>query len=233
MNNPDLQPVIKRSAEALAIEALRAHLLSGGATPGERLTETALATRLRVSRATVRAALHQLTTERLVHQIPYTGWEVARLTAHDAWELYTLRSSLEALAARLAAERGGAEVKAGIQESFATLEQACRANNAVAISEGDFGLHKTIIRLARHARLFEQYRLIEQQTRLYIHSSNALIADPQKILEEHAPIVTAILAGRPGQAAQLSEQHNITDGEALVAYLRAKSVADSSPDRAS
>jgi DNA-binding GntR family transcriptional regulator len=228
MSHPNLRPVVKRSAEALAIDALRAHVLSGGATPGERLTETALATRLQVSRATIRAALHKLTTERLVHQIPYTGWEVARLTVHDAWELYTLRSSLEALAARLATERGGPDVEAGVREAFVTLERACHARNPVAISEGDFGLHKTIIRLAQHNRLLEQYRLIEQQTRLYIHSSNALIRDPQQILADHEPIVTAILAGRAAQAAKLSEKHNITDGESVVAYLNSKSVTGKS-----
>ena len=56
-----LQPLTRRTAESLAVEALRSHVLSGATDPGERLTETALADRLHVSRATVRTALHQLT----------------------------------------------------------------------------------------------------------------------------------------------------------------------------
>lgn len=217
-----LQPIVKRTAESLAVEALRAHLLSGAALPGQRLTETALAERLCVSRATVRTALHHLTIEGLVHLTPYTGWEVAPLTGHDAWELYTLRSSLEALAARLAASGRGPEAETVMRDALAKLEQACRRSDRAAIANADFDLHKTIIRLAQHGRLLEQYKLIEQQTRLYIHSSDALISEPKEIMAQHMPIVAAILAGRGAQAAKLSEKHNVQEGEKLVAYLDSK-----------
>jgi len=220
MNTASLQPVVKRSAESLAVEALRSHVLSGAVPPGQRLTEINLAERLGISRATLRTALHRLTLEGLVHQIPYTGWEVASLTGHDAWELYTLRSSLEGLAARLAAEREP-EVKKSVHEAFAALKRTCKTRDYAAISDADFGLHKTIIGVARHGRLLKQYELIEQQIRLYIHSSNTLIAESNEIVAQHEPIVEAILAGRSARAAKLSEQHNVDEGEKLVAFLNA------------
>lgn len=215
-----LQPIVKRTAESLAVEALKAHVLSGVVTPGQRLTEAALSAQLSVSRATVRTALHQLTLEGLVHQIPYTGWEVARLTAQDAWELYTLRSSLEALAARLAASRRTDQAKAMVSTALARLEHACRVGGSSAIADADFELHRTVIRLAQHRRLLAQYELIEQQTRLYIHSSDALISEPKEILAQHAPIAEAILAGRAALAARLSEKHNVEEGRKLVAHLK-------------
>jgi DNA-binding GntR family transcriptional regulator len=227
MTNENLQPLIKRSAESLAVDALRAHVLSGAAIPGQRLTETALAAQLHVSRATVRTALHQLTVEGLVHQIPYTGWEVASLTAHDAWELYTLRSSLEALAARLAADRRGPETDTALRGALAKLKLA--GSNRARIADADFGLHKTIIKLAQHRRLLDQYTLIEQQTHLYIQSSNALVLEPNEIIAQHAPIVTAILAGRGAEAARLSVKHNLKEGEKLVAHLNSRSAAASAP----
>lgn len=227
--NQNLQPVIKRTAESLAIAALRAHLLSGAVAPGQRLTETSVAERLRVSRATVRTALHQLSAEGLVDQIPYTGWEVPPLTSHDAWELYTLRSSLEALAARLVANRRGSQVETTIQDAMTTLERACKASDHAAIADADFGLHMTIIGLAQHGRLLDQYRLIEQQTRFYIRSSDALIAEPKEILAQHIPIVAAILAGRGGEAAKLSEKHNVEEGEKLVTHLKSKSGDKNTP----
>jgi DNA-binding GntR family transcriptional regulator len=166
--------------------------------------------------------LHQLTLEGLIHQIPYTGWEVASLTGHDAWELYTLRSSLEGLAARLAAEREP-EAKKSVHEAFATLKRTCRTRDSAAISAADFGLHKTIIAVARHGRLLKQYELIERQIQLHIHSSNALIAQSKEIVAQHEPIVEAILAGRSARAARLSEQHNLQEGEKLVAFLDSRS----------
>jgi len=221
MNTASLQPLVKRSAESLALDALRSHVLSGAAPPGQRLTEINLAERLGISRATLRTALHRLTLEGLVHQIPYTGWEVASLTGHDAWELYTLRSSLEGLAARLAAEREP-ELKKSVHEGFAALKRACRMRDYAAISDADFGLHKTIIGVARHGRLLRQYELIERQIRLYIQSSNALSAEPKEIVAQHEPIVEAILAGRTARAAKLSEQHNFDEGQKLVAFLNSR-----------
>lgn len=218
----NLTPIVKRSAESLAVAALRTHLISGSAAPGQRLTEAALSAKLSVSRATVRTALHRLTTEGLVHQIPYTGWEVVRLTARDAWELYTLRSSLEALAARLAATRRCDEAQASVSAALAQLERACRSAEPSVIADADFGLHTTIIRLAQHRRLLDQYQLIAQQTRLYIRSSDALISEPEVILAQHRPIAEAILAGRAAQAAKLSERHNVEEGEKLVAYLKSQ-----------
>src|SRR5262249_24951626 len=147
-------------------------------------------------RATVRTALHRLTQEGLVHQIPYTGWEVVLLTAQDAWELYTLRSSLEALAARLAATRRGIDERKTITEALMELERACEGSDQANIADADFNLHKTIIRVAEHRRLFEQYEMIEQQIRLHIRSSNALISEPREVLAQHVPIVEAVLAGR-------------------------------------
>ena len=100
-----LRPIRKKSAEVEAADALRNHVVGGSARPGERLTEARLSEALGLSRTTIRTALHQLANEGLVVQVPYTGWAVTSLSSADAWELYTLRGSLEALAARLLTEK--------------------------------------------------------------------------------------------------------------------------------
>jgi DNA-binding GntR family transcriptional regulator len=216
-----MQPVLKRSAEAMAADALRDYIVSGSIAPGARLTEIYLSEKLAVSRATVRMALLHLSSEGLVVLVPYTGWSVMELTAHDAWELYTLRSSLEALAARIATKNLTEEGRQLVQEAFDALVAACRVNNRLAVADNDFALHKVIIGLANHKRLADQYRLVEQQVRLYIASSDALIGDTKAIIKQHEPIVEAILAGDPQLAAEASENHNTTEGEILVDHLRA------------
>src|ERR1700682_1308063 len=97
-----LKPIQKRSAEARATDALRDQILRGGARPGLRLTEIGLSQQLSLSRSTIRTGLPQLANEGLVVQEPYTDWQVASLSGADAWELYTLRASLEALGTGLA-----------------------------------------------------------------------------------------------------------------------------------
>lgn len=215
-----ISPVQKRSAELQATELLRDSILSGAIALGSRLTEVYLAAQLNVSRATIRTALHQLSQEGLINQIPYTGWTVMSLSSKDAWELYTLRSSLEALAAQLAAENLNHESRKQLERSFGELVSACVRKDRKQIGEADFALHKVIVELAGHYRLAEQYRLVGQQIRLYIISSDDLVQDPNIIIAQHRPIVDAILARDAARAAELSVTHNFTEGEILVRHLR-------------
>jgi DNA-binding GntR family transcriptional regulator len=220
-----IKPVQKRSAEQLAVTELRRLIVAGVLPAGERLTEVGLAEQLQLARATVRVALHQLSTEGLVALVPYTGWSVARLMPDDAWEIFTLRSSLEGLAARLATQRldpGGRQQIAG---AFAQLVDACVRADHPLIAERDFDLHRTIVQLAGHGRLADQYRNLEQQVRMYIASSDALITDPQVIIAQHRPIVDAMLVGDDEEAGRLAANHNLSEGEVLVAHLKAKATA--------
>ena len=214
-----MDAVLKRSAEAQATEILREQILSGNMRPGARLTEMQLAEQLEVSRATVRTALHQLAVEGLIVQTPYTGWSVMTLTAHDAWELYTLRASLEGLAARQATTALDAAGRAELERAFKRLSKASARGSRAKTAEADFALHMTIIQLAGHQRLAQLYRLVEQQVRVSIASVNALLPDLSSIIDQHQPIVDAILSGRADDAVRYAEAHNLTEGERLRAHL--------------
>lgn len=222
-----MRAVAKKSAEAQATSILRDHLLNGGLPLGARLTEMELSARLRIARATVRLALHRLAQEGLVIQIPYTGWMVANMTSADAWELYTLRAPLEALAARLAAS-GASEIgRKKLQLAMMRLTQACASDSLPDAAKADFALHETIVEISGHRRLAEQYRIVGQQIRMFIVSSDALLASEQALADQHQPIVDAILAGNGDLAASLSERHNISEGQKLVAYLSSRPSAES------
>src|SRR3981081_266801 len=157
-----LKPIRKRSAEAQATDALRDQIPRGGARPGSRLPEIGLSQQLSLSRSTIRTALHQLANEGLVVQEPYTDWQVASLSGADAWELYTLRASLEALGTRLAVGALTQEGEQRIVAALAALVQACRTGDRVAIADQDLGLHSTIVELSGHRRLRGHYRLVGQ-----------------------------------------------------------------------
>jgi DNA-binding GntR family transcriptional regulator len=214
-----MKPIKKRSVESQTTDAVRAEIVSGRFPPGERLTEMQLASQLVVSRATVRTALHHLTSEGLVVQVPYTGWAVASLTPTDAWELFTLRASLEGLAARLAAANLDDKGRAELQAAFDRLCEAAQKGTANATAEADFGFHQAIVHVSGHRRLAQQYRLVEQQVRQSIASSNALLPDLRTVIAQHEPITRAILTNRQKQAARLSEEHAQTEGEKLAQYL--------------
>lgn len=212
-----LGKIQKRSTEQQAADMLREGIISGSVPLGARLTEISSAEQLGVSRSTIRTAFHQLVQEGLVVQVPYTGWTVMTLSPHDAWELYTLRVSLETLAARLVAARP--EAGAPLVEAMAQLEAACAEGHSAGIAAADMALHQAIVNHSGHCRLAEQYGRIQDQIRIYIRSSDALVADPQAILAQHRPFIDALIGGDAETAVAALTAHIESEGAKLVAHL--------------
>jgi len=224
-----IPPIVKMPVEAQATDTLRDSIVNGVIPAGARITEIQISEQLSLSRATVRTALHQLAKEGLLNLVPYTGWTVVSLSSRDVWELYTLRSAVERLAAQLVAASINSTKSARLNWAFDGLVKECKRATPERIAEADFALHKTIIQLAEHARLASQYALIEQQIRMYIRSSDALIADISTIVDQHRPIVDAILSGDTEASGHLSEQHNLTEGKKLSSHLEQR---EASPELA-
>lgn len=221
MSLATLKPIAKRSAEAEALERIRAAIVSHRLAPGARLTEVALAGQLDISRATIRSALHHLVGEGLVIQVPYTGWMVARLTAKDAWELVTLRSSLETLAATIAAERGSDTAREALTKAYARLETEANAHHPTEAAAADLAFHRAIVEASGHERLAVHYRRVAQQISIVIASSNALLADTTALVAQHKPILDAILARNAAVATRLLRTHIDEEGAKLIARLDA------------
>ncbi len=218
-----IKKVEKRSAEAQAADRLREAIIAGDIPLGARLTEIQVAEQVGVSRGTIRTAFHQLVQEGLLVQVPYTGWTVMTLNPHDAWELYTLRASLEALASRLVARRvredASREARGALEAAFARLEAACAEGGKDRIALEDMNLHRAIVALSRHGRLIEQYSLIEHQIHIYIKSSDGLVQTPDDIIAQHVPIVDALLRGDEQAAVDAAAAHNEREGSILVSHL--------------
>ncbi len=220
MSLSDAIKVDRRPLDRKAADILREQILSGRLPPGHRLVETALASQLEVSRGTLRAALRALAHEELVDQVAYTKWVVPEISDQDAWELYTLRGSLEGLAARLAAQRRTAQSLSALDAAFDRLVKAVEAERHPDVAEADLALHKTIVAITGHRRLIAQYRLLEQQVRRYILLSNALIVDLKQMIAEHEPIVRSIAACETERAERLARDHNAPEAEKAAAQLR-------------
>jgi len=226
MQKTALRPLARLSTEAQATLSLREHILSGALKPGARLTETPLAEQLGIARATLRMGLHRLASEGIVVQIPYTGWQVVALSAQDIWELWTLRGSLESLASRIAAERLTDAGETKVNEAMAALAAACRRGRVHDINKADFAFHRTIVDLAGHTRLAEQYRQVEQQVRLYIASTN-LYNEPDdwlQVIEHHRPLADALVERDPERAATEARLHNERFGKQLMAAMQESNV---------
>jgi DNA-binding GntR family transcriptional regulator len=95
----DLKPLREKIATSI-----RDSIIEGRIKPGERLTEPEVAGILGISRTPLREAFLQLESEGFLRVNPRKGAVVTEVSAEDANEIYLIKGSLEALAARLASK---------------------------------------------------------------------------------------------------------------------------------
>jgi DNA-binding GntR family transcriptional regulator len=208
----------KRLLDRQAADSIRQHILEGVLPAGARLLETQISEELEVSRGTVRAALAVLTREGLVQQVAFTRWQVSETSPRDAWELYTLRASLEGLAARLAASNVTPADGKRLSVTCAELEQAVRAGRFVDTTDIDFRLHREIVEMAHHRRLAEQHGYIMQQVRFHMVHSGFFPEDYSALVAEHKALVDAVVAGDADKAERLAKMHNENEVKQLSAF---------------
>jgi GntR family transcriptional regulator of vanillate catabolism len=95
---------------------LRDLILSGGAQPGERLTELGYAARLGVSRTPLRMAFAELEKEGLLERMQSGGYRVRTFSITHIADAVDVRGVLEGMAVRLIAEKGlTAQVQASLE----------------------------------------------------------------------------------------------------------------------
>ena len=80
-------------------------LLNGQLTPGQKISEPALAKKLGISRTPVREAIQRLQNEGLLKQVPSSGTYVAQTNRVPLIETYEIRLALETMAVRKVAKR--------------------------------------------------------------------------------------------------------------------------------
>ncbi|GAB7533915.1 GntR family transcriptional regulator [Burkholderia sp. 3C] len=209
----------KRSLDQQAADWIRDAIFAGDLMPGMKLTEIGLAAQIGLSRSTVRAGMQRLAREGLLIQHAYTGWEVFSLSSEDAWELYTLRSTLEGMAARLAAQHIDDVGRGQLDRALAELKSAIAAQDRRSIARTDLAFHETIVRLSRHQRLVAQYALISDAVQLYILSTNRLMGYSNSILPEHEQMASAISCGDALEAERLASDSARSHGERLMKVL--------------
>ena len=112
-------PAERTRASDRAYATLLDEIQSGALAPGTVLAEVEQAARLGVSRTPLREALQQLSADGLVEQLSPRVTVVTDIDADDIRSLFEIRRALEESAARLAADRGDAELFAALAAEFA------------------------------------------------------------------------------------------------------------------
>src|SRR5699024_2481156 len=109
-------------------------ILEGEYKTGDRLIEREIAERLQISRTPIREALLRLESQGFVVTVPRKGVVVADISTEDVIEVFTILSSLEGLAVKLAAQKIDDETKKELKMWIQKIEDTLARGEEEEIS---------------------------------------------------------------------------------------------------
>lgn len=184
---------------------LRRRIVNGDYPPGQRLTEDRLAADFGVSRNPVREALRIVQADGLVTMTPRRGAVVATPDASSVADLFAVRSSLETVAARMAAERATAQDVADLRALLDAAREATERDDLSRVAELNGDLHMRVIATSGNRWLSS----ISSSLYLHVHwvfRIGAAHRAPHS-WQEHIRLVDAIEAGDPDEAEAAARAH--------------------------
>ena len=165
---PILKPVEDYTLRAQVARRILEMVTSGHYLPGERLTETALAEQLQVSRAPLREAIRELADQGILVNRPYRDLRVRPVSAQDLEELYSLRTALEQFAFRLAWSMRSPEALRGLEERYGALIEALEQGDPATANERELAFHSWVYELTGHELLLSHWRRLAPLVQIYM-----------------------------------------------------------------
>jgi DNA-binding GntR family transcriptional regulator len=204
---PDLvEQVYRRLLDAIS---------DGTLAPGERITQEDVANRLAVSRQPVLQALRLLKKDGLVLDAPGRGVLVAPLDAGWTLNVYQVRGALDALAARLAAQR-----RFRLDPKLIELgRKAALGRNVKAMIDADLAFHNAIYEASHNPLIARSANPHWVHLRRVMGAVLQQSRQREAIWDEHEAIASAMARGDAESAAHLIEDHSREASRNLAAQL--------------
>lgn len=203
------------SASAALADTLRAAALAGELLPGQRLVEFDLASRYGASRGAVREALLVLETEGLVERQVNRGAYVRIVSLEEAVEMTEVRTVLEGLCARRAAEVIDDAERAELREIGDRIRRAVEAADVMGYTESTQYLHARIVEISGQRTAQRTLDLLRYQTVRHRFRVALLSGRPAEGLHEHLKLIEAVCSGTPEEAELTMREHLVSVQAAL------------------
>ncbi|MEV7092573.1 GntR family transcriptional regulator [Amycolatopsis sp. NPDC051045] len=186
--------------------------------PGSPLTEEELGTTLGMGRTPIREALKRLESERLVVAYPRRGTFATDVNISDLAHISEVRRTLEPMATAAAAGRATAADRATLTELRAQLDAGVPDGDNAELLRTDLALHRAIYRCVHNPFLEDTLiRYDNLATRIWCVFVPRLSGMAGHV-DEHVPLLTAIIEGDAEKAAALTLEH-VTGFEAAIRAL--------------
>jgi DNA-binding GntR family transcriptional regulator len=186
--------------------------------PGDPINEDGLGATLGMGRTPIREALKRLESERLVVAYPRRGTFATDVHISDLAHISEVRRTLEPMATAAAAERATEADRAALTELRAQLDAGVPAGDNAELLRTDLALHRAIYRCVHNPFLEDTLiRYDNLATRIWCVFVPRLSGMAGHV-DEHVPLLTAIIEGDAEKAAALTLEH-VTGFEAAIRAL--------------
>ena len=211
--------LIKIESTPDLVEQVYASLLDaisdGTLAPGARITQEEIAAQLAVSRQPVLQALRLLRKDGFVLDAPGRGVLVAPLDVNTLVQIYQVRSTLDALAAQLAAKSHAVLGAQLITEG----RLAARGTDIKAMMTADAAFHTAIYAASGNPLIAQTAKTHWHHIRRAMGAVLQVSTMRESIWDEHEAIAKAIAHGNVTQAETLIRQHGEDAGRNLAFLL--------------
>lgn len=208
-------------------DRILASIIDQSLAPGHRIRQQELAEQLGVSRQPVSHALHLLHRQGLVTESGRKGFQVTPLDPARIRQLYEVRSALDGLAARLAAERAGADAagRAALSDALAAGDRIDARTPLADLIALDVDFHRALYRLSGNPAIEE----IAAPHWLHMRRAMAAVlttADYRtRAWKEHRAIAESVLAQDAAAAETAARDHVLKAGVTTEQRLKSQQSA--------
>lgn len=190
------------------VDILRSAIIECEFEPGERLNETAIASRLGISRSPVREAIKLLESENLVQTFNLRGSFVKDLSVKEIEDLYMVLSFINEPAIRVVVEKMDSKREKDLKALISQMRKAFEVDDIEKNRLTARHFHRFIIEATENdllLKIHDSLRLQEERFRYYsLKAGSDALAEGQR---EHLDIGEALLE-RDADKAEAKMKHH-------------------------
>jgi DNA-binding GntR family transcriptional regulator len=193
-----------KNVVAAVLEHVRHKIITGAFKPGQRVSESKIASILDVSRSPVREAFRVLEGQGLIETLPRRGSFVAQISVNDLCELFELRKLLEFHAIdciQKRAKKSPDKFKALVNDLETKLY---KKPNRLTVTPG---FHERMVMISNNHRLGELYKVLEGSLLRYWLIYYYRKKEIDTSFQHHRKIVSALKRENCFEAKKLLKTH--------------------------
>lgn len=197
----------KRNSYQSTLKKIEDEILSGRFNPRERLVESDLMDRHKVTRGTIRKVFKDLEFKQLVKYIPNRGVMVAEPSREEMKNIFNLRVLLEGYALEVAVSKIDAKTIEQVEKYQIEFEEGIKHNKLKHVIDSNVHFHQTIFQASDNLILCE----IIQQLRTKAHLwQQYLVGHPDRLKEsanEHWIIIGCLKSRDRDRLKEINYKH--------------------------